>query len=240
MKDEGRVAPQAPGSDSAQASAQAPMPTRVLLLHGLWMVGLTMRRFARGLAQAGFEPEVIGYPSIAGGPDAAVERLTRALEHGPAHVVGHSLGGLSALQAACAAPSLPIGRIVCLGSPVGGSRAAHAMARLPLSHLYFGRSADILHAGCAGWPSGVEVGMVAGSVPRGLGALLARFADLHDGTVAVEETRAPQLADHIVVPASHSGLLLSLDAIRQTAVFLRQGRFEHDVSSGRGSGGRLE
>ena len=33
-----------------------PAPTRVLLLHGLWMVGLTMRRFARGLAAAGFEP----------------------------------------------------------------------------------------------------------------------------------------------------------------------------------------
>ena len=98
-------------------------PTRVLLLHGIWMVGLTMRRFARGLAEAGFEPEIVGYPSIAGGPDAAGARLADALAHGPAHVVGHSLGGLSALQAARAAPDLPVGRIVCLGSPVCGSGA---------------------------------------------------------------------------------------------------------------------
>ncbi|MDR7191737.1 esterase/lipase family protein [Luteimonas terrae] len=202
-------------------------PTRVLLLHGIWMVGLTMRRFARGLAEAGFETEIIGYPSIAGGPDAAAERLADALAQGPAHVVGHSLGGLSALRAAGAAPDLPVGRIVCLGSPVCGSGAAHALSRVPMSHLYFGRSADILQAGCVAWPAGLEVGMVAGCVPRGLGALLARFDGPHDGTVSVEETRAPALADHIVVQASHSGLLLSADAVRQTVGFLRHGRFEH-------------
>lgn len=202
-------------------------PTRVLLLHGIWMVGLTMRRFARGLAEAGFEPEIIGYPSIAGGPDAAAERLVDALARGPAHVVGHSLGGLSALQAAGELPGLPVGRIVCLGSPICGSGAAHALSRVPMSHLYFGRSADILHSGCVEWPARFEVGMVAGCVPRGLGALLARFDGPHDGTVSVDETRSPALADHIVVQASHSGLLLSTDAMRQTAGFLRHGRFEH-------------
>lgn len=206
-----------------------PAPTRVLLLHGLWMVGLTMRRFARGLAAAGFEPVVLGYPSIAGGPDAAVQRVVDALEDGPAHVVGHSLGGLSALRAAARAPALPLGRIVCLGSPVCGSGAAHALARVPLSRFYFGRSAGILHCGCMDWPAGVQVGMVAGCVPRGLGALLARFDGPHDGTVAVAETRAPALADHIVVDASHSGLLLSPAAIRQTVAFLHDGHFDHAV-----------
>ncbi|WP_394001435.1 esterase/lipase family protein [Luteimonas sp. WGS1318] len=213
-------------------------PNRVLLLHGLWMVGLTMRRFARGLAAAGFDPVILGYPSIAGGPDAAAQRLVTALEDGPAHVVGHSLGGLSALRTVARAPALPVGRIVCLGSPVCGSGAAHMLARVPLSRLYFGRSAEILHAGCVEWPAAVEVGMVAGCVPRGLGALLARFDGPHDGTVSVAETRAPALADHIVVQASHSGLLLSQAAIRQTAAFLRDGHFDHGVDS-RGSGQRF-
>ena len=58
-------------------------PTRVLLLHGLWMVGLTMRRFAQGLAAEGFDPVVLGYPSITGGPDAAAEALSTALGNGP-------------------------------------------------------------------------------------------------------------------------------------------------------------
>ena len=67
--------------------------------------------------------------------------------------------------------------------------------------------------------------MIAGCVPRGLGALVAGFTEPHDGTVAVSETRAPGLADHVVVEASHSGLLLSAEAIGQAAAFLRAGRF---------------
>ncbi|UNK41814.1 alpha/beta hydrolase [Luteimonas sp. S4-F44] len=199
---------------------------RVVLLHGIWMVGLTMRRFARRLEAMGFAPEIFGYPSVTGGPQAAVDGLLAQLRRdGPAHLVGHSLGGLVALQALAQAPELPVGRVVCLGSPVCGSGAAAALSRLPISRLYFGRSADILLDGCADWPPQAEVGMVAGQVPRGLGALFARFDGPHDGTVAVAETRAPGLADHVVVEASHSGLLFSAQAVAQTAAFLREGRF---------------
>lgn len=212
----------------------AAMPTRVLLLHGLWMVGLTMRRFARGLQAAGFAPEIIGYDSIAGGPNPAVQRLHAALrDGGPAHVVGHSLGGLVAVRELTEHPDVPVGRVVCLGTPLCGSRAAARLAQVPLSGLYFGRSADILLQGCATWPSRFEVGMIAGCVPRGLGALVAGFSEPHDGTVAVSETRAPGLAAHVVVEASHSGLLLSAAAIAQAAAFLREGRF---LDGGTGGG----
>ena len=68
--------------------------------------------------------------------------------------------------------------------------------------------------------------MVAGNVARGAGRLLARFDGPSDGTVAVAETRLPGLSDHVVVRASHSGLLFSDAAVRQAAVFLREGRFE--------------
>src|SRR3546814_14178968 len=77
------------------------------------------------------------------------------------------------------------------------------------------------------WPPGPEVGMIAGSLPHGLGGLLARFEGDNDGTVLVEETRSPQLADHVVVAASHSGLLFSAEAIAQTVAFLGTGRFRH-------------
>ncbi|ASR42481.1 hypothetical protein BEN78_02810 [Xanthomonas citri pv. mangiferaeindicae] len=201
-------------------------PQRVVLLHGIWMVGLTMRRFARHLEAEGFAPEIFGYPSITGGPQAAMDGLLAQLRRGgPAHLVGHSLGGLVALQALAQAPEVPVGRVVCLGSPVCGSGAAAALSRWPISRLYFGRSADILLTGCAQWPPQVAVGMVAGRVPRGLGALFARFDGPHDGTVAVAETHAPGLADHVVVEASHSGLLFSSQAVIQTAAFLRAGRF---------------
>jgi len=46
-----------------------------------------------------------------------------------------------------------------------------------------------------------------------------------DGTVGLAETRLPGLADHCVVPVSHSGLVLSPEVATLTADFLRQGRF---------------
>lgn len=204
------------------------MTRRVILLHGIWMVGATMRWLASRLRSAGFEPEIFSYHSVVGGPAAALPKLASSLrDGGPAHLVGHSLGGLLAVQALDAEDGgLPVSRVVCLGTPLCGSRAADVLGRNPLTVLYMGRSAGVLRDGCASWPPGREVGMIAGRVPRGLGALLAGFDGEHDGTVSVEETRTPGLADHVVVDASHSGLLLSREAAVQTVHFLGSGRFE--------------
>ncbi len=68
-------------------------------------------------------------------------------------------------------------------------------------------------------------------MPHGLGSLLGAIGDASDGTVALDETRLPGLADHCVVAASHSGLVFSPEAARQTAAFLRDGRFRHDSAA---------
>lgn len=203
-----------------------PVAHRVLLLHGLWMPPLAMHRFAARLRGAGHATDVIGYRSIVGSTDAAVGAIRARLRDGPpTHLVGHSLGGLLALQALQAEPALPVARVVCLGTPLCGSGAARALSRRALTALYLGRSAALLRQGCMALPAGVEVGMVAGARPRGLGALVARFDAPHDGTVAVAETRLPGLADHVVIDASHSGLLVSAEAARLAIGFLRDGRF---------------
>ncbi|MBJ6981339.1 alpha/beta hydrolase [Luteimonas sp. MC1572] len=199
---------------------------RVLLLHGLWMPPLAMHRFAARLRAAGFTTGIIGYRSILGSTGAAVDALRARLRGSePTHLVGHSLGGLVALQALQTEPGLPVARVVCLGTPLCGSGAAHALSRRALTALYLGRSAALLRQGCIALPQGVEVGMVAGSRPHGLGALVARFEEPHDGTVAVAETRLPGLAGHVVIDASHSGLLVSAEAARLAITFLRDGRF---------------
>lgn len=200
--------------------------SRVVLLHGIWMVGATMQWFGARLRAAGYVPETFGYHSIVGGPDAALPRLVEQLRNGgPAHIVAHSLGGLVALQALAAAPDLPVRRVVCLGVPICGSDAAAGLAQRPLTALWLGRSADILRNGCATWPVHFEVGMIAGNLPHGLGGLVAHFDGDNDGTVAVAETRSPQLADHVVIASGHSGLIFSAEAVRQTTGFLARGRF---------------
>src|SRR5687768_16985721 len=84
----------------------------VLLLHGIWMVGATLRWFGARLRAAGHVPEIFGYHSIVGGPQAAVPRLVQRLREGPpADIVAHSLGGLIALQALAEVPELPAARV---------------------------------------------------------------------------------------------------------------------------------
>lgn len=202
------------------------MSRRVVLLHGLWMPGVAMQWLAGQLQAEGYAPEIFSYQSVADGPDLAVPRLIQALRRDTgADIVAHSLGGLIALQALCEASDLATARVVCLGSPLTGSGAATGMLRWAPAAALLGRSAALLRTGVACWQGRAQVGVIAGRVPHGLGALFAGFEDEHDGTVAVPETRLPGLTDHIVVDASHSGLLFSAQAAQLTIAFLRSGRF---------------
>jgi pimeloyl-ACP methyl ester carboxylesterase len=198
---------------------------RVILLHGLWMPGASMQWFASKLSAAGFAPDIFSYHSVADGPDTAVPRLVEQIGDAPADIVAHSLGGLIALQALCDCPDLNVGRVVCLGSPLTGSGAATGMLRWAPAAAMLGRSATLLQHGLPCWEGRAEVGVIAGCVPHGLGALLAGFDGDHDGTVAVDETRLAGVSDHVVIEASHSGLLFSAEALEQTVAFLRSGRF---------------
>jgi hypothetical protein len=49
----------------------------------------------------------------------------------------------------------------------------------------------------------------------------------HDGTVAVLETDVPAMRDKIVLPVTHTQMLLSKSVMREIASFLRDGKFSH-------------
>ena len=55
-----------------------------------------------------------------------------------------------------------------------------------------------------------------------------RFAEPNDGSVAVSETRLPGATDHITLPVSHMGMLLSARVARETGGFLVHGHFSPD------------
>nr|WP_281368113.1 alpha/beta hydrolase [Lysobacter spongiae] len=196
-------------------------------MHGLWMRGLSMRWHAGRLAAAGFRPELFDYASVTVDPERAIPRLVDVLSRASCHVVGHSLGGVLALSTLRRHAGLPVSRVVCLGSPLCGSAVARDAGGGPWRRMTVGRSAPVLQRGCPEMPDGIEVGMVAGDRPLGLGQLFGRVEGPHDGTVALAETRPPGLRDHVVVPASHSGLLFSVPAARQVLSFLQTGRFLH-------------
>jgi hypothetical protein len=140
------------------------------------------------------------------------------------HVVAHSLGGLIAIEAYRRFTGLPDGRLVCLGSPLGGSSAARGLLKRQLGWLA-GRSGPLLGEGPAALPEGREIGMIAGTQSIGLGHLFGRLQGENDGTVGVAETRVPGLAAHATVPVSHSGLVFSADVAAMAERFLHSGRF---------------
>jgi len=199
----------------------------VLLIHGLWNLRVWLLPLARRLQKNGFKPQLFGYATVASPPAVAVERLIADLRSSPVavNVIGHSLGGLIALEALRQAPDLPIKRLVCLGSPLNGSQVARYLVDHKWGIGLLGHSHKLLCSGIEPWQSTVQVGMIAGNRAHGLGRVLVRFAGESDGTVALDETRLPCLSDHCLVNASHSGLVLSTDVVRQCVHFLHQGCF---------------
>jgi pimeloyl-ACP methyl ester carboxylesterase len=200
----------------------------VILLHGLWMRGFTLAMLRRRLEREGFLVDLFDYASVMSGPDVGVERLlqrAQVLKSEKIHFVGHSLGGLIALQALQRAPALSDGHAVCLGSPLRGSAVARGVARLPGGSFVIGKNLEVLRHGFERWEGAQPVGSIAGRLPMGLGFAVGSLASPHDGTVAVAETELPGLTDHCVVPATHTGLLFSEQAAAQAIAFLRGARF---------------
>lgn len=219
------------GADDAPAK---PRDT-VVVVHGLWMNGLENGVLRHRLDSAhGFVTTPFNYQSVRAGLDENVRLLRQFLAEVPGdtlHMVGHSLGGLLLLHAQQSQPDPRPGRIVCLGSPLRGSRAAKALAGLPFGDEILGATIRdaVLSGGLDAWRGRREVGVIAGTLAAGLGLVLSELPEPNDGTVAADETRLPGIADHLELKVSHTGLLFDDEVAAQTAYFLRHGIFERSV-----------
>ena len=157
------------------------MIEHVILLHGLWMRGFALAMLHRRMMEAGFRIHRFDYLSVANTQERILERLRGRMvelaEAGSAvHLVGHSLGGLLALQVCHDAVDLPPGRVVCLGSPLLGSAAAREFSGLGRSgEALLGHNRDLLEKGFECWDGPRQVGVIAGRSPIGLGAVLAQY-----------------------------------------------------------------
>jgi hypothetical protein len=178
----------------------------------------------------GFEAHVFHYPSVVGTMASVVgglAHLVQTLAPQTLHFVGHSLGGLVIYRFLECFPQQPPGRVVFLGTPALGSRAAVIAARAGWLASLMGScvAEEILVPRERRWMSERGLGIIAGSQPLGLGRFFARFEDASDGTISVDETRLPGATDHLTLPVSHLGMLLSSRVAHATGTFLRDGHF---------------
>ena len=220
----------------ARSTLRAAAPARahvaaehVILVHGIWMRGITLHFLAQHLRRAGYRVDIFDYASVFGGFAQGVQGLReriRALDASVVHLVGHSLGGLVALEALRSDDEPPRGRVVCLGTPLRGSAVARGLAAIPGGRWLLGHSADALLAGLEDWRGKHRVGVIAGDLPIGFGSALGTLVSPHDGTVSIAETQLPGIADHRTVSSSHTGMLLSSEVAELTVGFLRRGRFD--------------
>jgi pimeloyl-ACP methyl ester carboxylesterase len=212
----------------------------VICVHGFWSHGTGMYLIKRRLEKEfGFRAHLFSYRSVHGTLDqnaAALERFIDELDVDGAHIVGHSLGGVLALRMLANNPDALPGRVVCLGSPLTGSRAAQVLDAQEWAENLIGHSlpAGVIDEPANTWASHVcerrDIGVIAGNVPLGFGRLFANFDEANDGTIGVSETRLSGARDHILMPVSHKGMLVSSDVADQAGSFLKRGEFLREIS----------
>ncbi len=207
----------------------------VICLHGFWSHGVGMFLIKRRLEKEyGFRAMLFSYPSVRGTLDENAAALAKFIQKEGitrTHIVGHSLGGVVALRMFANNTDAPPGRLVCLGSPLAGSRAADFLSQQDWAEPILGHSlaTGVINRPASDWARDVcaqrEVGIIAGTLPIGLGQFVAEFDEENDGTIAVSETQLDGARDHLIMPVSHKGMLVSPDVVDQAAAFLKRGEF---------------
>jgi len=215
-----------------EESAQERAPGAVVVLvHGLWMGGWSWTFLRARLARGGFDCAAFSYRSVNDSLQANARALTRfvaAIDTPVVHFVGHSLGGALICRALQDHPEPRPGRVLMLATPFLDSRTGRRLSAIAPGRALLGKTVEEWLASTPGrWDQPQQLGVIAGSLALGLGRLVApALPRPNDGVVAVCETQVPGAAAHIVLPVSHSGMLIAPIVARQAVSFLRHGHFQ--------------
>jgi triacylglycerol lipase len=209
----------------------------VVLVHGLGRGDGSLFMIYQLLSAAGYQVANLDYPSRS----ATIEELVGHLDDAVAtcknrtvNFVTHSLGGILVRGWIGMNDGANLGRVVMLAPPNQGSEVVDAMSDLALYRFLTGPAGQELGTGNEGVPAQLgpvdfDLGVIAGN--RSLNPVFsATIPGADDGAVSVESTKIEGMADHIILPATHTFMMNNPLVIAQVMIFLRTGHFDPDLT----------
>lgn len=207
----------------------------VILLHGLGRTRASMRIMQWALEHHGYRVVNPSYPSR----KARIEELADLVipdaiaacgEARQIHFVTHSMGGILLRHWAARHPLPRPGRAVLLGPPNGGSEIVDRFGAWSLFKTINGPAGSQLGTGADSVPralpalSDLQVGVIAGS--RSWNPIYSAAIDgPNDGKVSVASAFEIEARDKLVLPVSHTWMMMNPRVISATLRFLEDGRF---------------